>query len=107
MCSFRMHVHGIESKEGSEGATLRRLPKVAAKLIKYSLLGDRSRIHTSEPYCTAPIATYITMLRNLRPLLSKGASTSRRTLASTPVRALATPAIEGRSSPVRSHSVEE
>ena len=41
MCSFSMHVHSIESKEESEGATLRRLSKVAAELMDHSLLGDR------------------------------------------------------------------
>lgn len=52
------------------------------------------------------------MFRNLRPLVSKAgaarqASLPTRSIASTASRSLATPTIEGRSSPVRAHSVEE
>ena len=55
------------------------------------------------------------MMRSFRPLVSKFASTSSsshastsvRILTSTPSRSLATPAVEGRTSPVRATSVEE
>ncbi len=51
------------------------------------------------------------MIRNLSPLVSKlsshHASTSLRTLSTTPIRSLATPTHEGRSSPLRAASVEE
>jgi hypothetical protein len=106
MCSIGVHVYyRVLVVRGGRGCHFAAFTNVAAPIgltcANWPLAIDLP-IHIS-----APIATYTTMLRNLRPLLSKGASTSRRSLASTPVRALATPAIEGRSSPVRSHSVEE
>jgi len=108
MCSYMYALYRVTQSRGWVGCHFAAFIKVAANgPLLIGLTCDRSTyIHT--PYLYGFIQLHqSTMIRNLRPLLSKGASTSRRSLASTPVRALATPAIEGRSSPVRSHSVEE
>jgi len=54
----------------------------------------------------------VKMIRNIRPFVSKlssspHATTSLRALSTTPIRSLATPTMEGRSSPVRATSVEQ
>lgn len=65
---------------------------------------------------TSSIYSYtwaLKMLRSLRPLFSRipatssYASTSLRTLSTTPIRSLATQAVDEKPSPVRAHSVEE